>query len=58
MSTLEIIESTFKQLQKRTDDAIESLQLIDKQNAKIAAGMNSVVDTVKDMREKVFLWYL
>merc|ERR1712179_527028 len=53
MGTLEIIETTFKALQKRTDDAFETVQGINKQHAKTTSGMNSVVDTIREMREKV-----
>jgi len=53
MTTLEIIETTFKALQKRTDDAFETVQGINKQHAKTTSGMNSVVDTIREMREKV-----
>merc|ERR1711962_1966232 len=53
MTTLEIIESTFKALHKRTDDAFENVELIGKQHAKTTSGMNNVVDTIREMREKV-----
>eukprot|EP00493_Phyllostaurus_siculus_P025875 UN26220 len=53
MSALEIIESTFKTLHKRTDDAFEGVQMVNKQHAKTTTGMNNVVDTIREMREKV-----
>jgi len=53
MTTLEIIETTFKALHKRTDDAFETVEGINKQHAKTTSGMNNVVDTIREMREKV-----
>merc|ERR1712168_709775 len=53
MTTLEIIESTFKSLHKRTDDSFELVDVINKQHAKTTSGMNNVVDTIREMREKV-----
>ena len=53
MSALEIIETTFKQLQHRTDAAIEGVQHVDRLNTKTISGMNNVVDAIKELREKV-----
>jgi len=53
MTSLEIIETTFKALHKRTDEAFETVEGIKKQHDKTTSGMNNVVDTIREMREKV-----
>lgn len=53
MTTLEIIESTFSALSKRTEAAFDSIEGVNKQHAKTTTGMNNVVDAIREMREKV-----